>query len=163
MRWRGEIGRALDASRRVLLLGYGKSGASVHALLRARGTACRVADRSRPHADVEWLADDDTRALDDVDLVVKSPGFAVDHPLAVAARAAGLPVAGELEVGWSVTPARLISITGSNGKSTVTTLLAHMLRAAGREAVAAGNIGDPLSEVGPTLSPEGVAVVSISG
>lgn len=165
---RGRVDDILDRARRVLLLGYGRSGRSVEAVLAARGVPVRVADRRTaeeagvhdPGAD--WWRDHDPEALDGVDLVIKSPGFDRRHPLVAAAIGAGVPVVGELEIGWAVTPAPLVSVTGSNGKSTATALLAHMFSAAGIDTVAAGNIGEALTGVGPDLSPLGAAVVEVS-
>jgi len=165
---RGRVDDILDRARRVLLLGYGRSGRAVEAILHARGVPVRVADRrTAEEAGVvdpgaEWWSDRDPDALAGVDLVIKSPGFDRRHPLVAAAIEGGVPVVGELEIGWLLTPAPLVSVTGSNGKSTATALLAHVLATAGIDAVASGNIGEPLTEVGPALSPLGVAVVEVS-
>ena len=87
--------------------------------------------------------------VDDVagaDLVVPSPGIRPDHPVHAAASAAGVPVLGEVEVAWRAAApgTRFVAITGTNGKTSVTTLVAAMLGAGGMRAVAGGNIGLPL-------------------
>ena len=80
-----------------------------------------------------------------VDLVVPSPGVPVGHPVYAAATAAGVPLWSEIELAWrSIGGRRLVGITGTNGKTTVTTLVAAMLVESGLRAVAAGNIGLPL-------------------
>jgi UDP-N-acetylmuramoylalanine--D-glutamate ligase len=81
-----------------------------------------------------------------VDLVVPSPGVPFDHPVFELATAAGVEVRGELELAsaWATCP--LVAITGTNGKTTVTTLVTSMLAASGVNAVAAGNIGVALSD-----------------
>jgi UDP-N-acetylmuramoylalanine--D-glutamate ligase len=81
-----------------------------------------------------------------VDLVVPSPGVRFDHPVFALAAAAMVAVRGELELAsqWAGRP--LVAVTGTNGKTTVTTLVTEMLSASGVQAVAAGNIGLALSD-----------------
>ncbi len=78
------------------------------------------------------------------DLIVPSPGVAADAPLLVAARARGAAVWSEIELAYRFLKGRLIAITGSNGKTTTTSLVAHILEAAGFPVILAGNIGTPL-------------------
>jgi UDP-N-acetylmuramoylalanine--D-glutamate ligase len=84
------------------------------------------------------------------DLVVTSPGWRPDQPLLVAAQAAGIPVWGEVELAWRLRagdpPAPWLAVTGTNGKTTTVRMLAAMLTAAGRRALAVGNVGTPLAE-----------------
>ena len=148
-----------------LILGYGGSGRAAHARLAARGFACRIADRNRPSsadATTVWGLDDDLTLLDGVSFVVKSSGIARDHPMVIAARDAGVPVVAEVELGWAMTDARIVSITGSNGKSTTTALVAHLLESSGMRARATGNIGDPMTEVAPEFDASGVLSVELS-
>jgi UDP-N-acetylmuramoylalanine--D-glutamate ligase len=77
-------------------------------------------------------------------LVVVSPGVPSRHPVHQLAAAAGVEVASEVELAFRVAEAPIVAVTGTNGKTTVTTLVAAMLAASGRRAVAAGNIGLPL-------------------
>ena len=89
------------------------------------------------------------------DLVVTSPGWRPDSPVLSEARAAGIPVIGEVELAWRVRGANSapwLVVTGTNGKTTTTTMLASMLEAAGLRTRACGNIGDPLLEA--VLDPE---------
>jgi UDP-N-acetylmuramoylalanine--D-glutamate ligase len=81
------------------------------------------------------------------DLVVPSPGVRPGHPVFAAATAAGTPVRGDIDLGVEAAMVPVVAVTGTNGKSTVTTLTAAMLEASGVRAVAAGNIGRPLLEV----------------
>ncbi|WP_068433520.1 UDP-N-acetylmuramoyl-L-alanine--D-glutamate ligase [Piscicoccus intestinalis] len=101
--------------------------------------------------------------LTDIDLVVTSPGWRPDNPLLVAARDAGVPVWGEVELAWRMRPehdpAPWLTITGTNGKTTVVTMLAGMLRAAGLRAAAAGNVGTPILEA--VLHPEPYDVIAV--
>jgi UDP-N-acetylmuramoylalanine--D-glutamate ligase len=98
------------------------------------------------------------------DLVVPSPGVPVGHPVYQAATAAGVPVRAEIELAAEIArqagEPRLVAITGTNGKTTVTTLVTAILQASGRGAVAAGNIGLPLIEAIATGAE--VAVVEVS-
>ncbi|HEY6193461.1 MAG TPA: UDP-N-acetylmuramoyl-L-alanine--D-glutamate ligase, partial [Candidatus Eisenbacteria bacterium] len=105
---------------------------------------------------------DDAGLVPGHDFVVWSPGLPVDHPLAVAARAAGLPVWSELELGYRAARAPLVCITGTNGKSTTTDLVGALLRAAGREVAVCGNIGRAICEVAESVSPAGLLVVEVS-
>ena len=107
------------------------------------------------------------------DLVVPSPGVPVSHPAIVAAKAFGVEVLSEVELAWRVLDAmggdqgerpRLVAITGTNGKTTVTKLVVAMLAASGKDAVAAGNVGYPLIEAVTHISPgsQGVLVAEVS-
>ena len=144
--------------RRVLVLGAARSGTAVAALLSRRGCSVTLSDR-RPAAELDAAA----RALagagvrleapspqtscGDAELVVVSPGVAADLPVLAAARRAGVPVWPEVELAFRFLRGRLLGITGSNGKTTTTALTAHLLRTAGHDAVACGNIGVPLSSL----------------
>ena len=78
------------------------------------------------------------------DLVVASPGIAPTRPLMVRALRLGVPVISELELAWRVSRAPVVAVTGTNGKTTVTALTAHLLRLSGLDARAVGNIGTPM-------------------
>jgi UDP-N-acetylmuramoylalanine--D-glutamate ligase len=97
------------------------------------------------------------------DVVVTSPGWRPDQPVLAAAAAAGVPVWGEVELAWrmrpAVNPAPWLTVTGTNGKTTTTSMLGAMLRAAGKRAVEAGNIGTPLLEA--VLHPEPPEVLAV--
>jgi UDP-N-acetylmuramoylalanine--D-glutamate ligase len=106
------------------------------------------------------------------DLVVPSPGVPVSHPALVAAKAFGVEVLSEIELAWRALDAmggpgerpRLVAITGTNGKTTVTKLVVAMLAASGKEAVAAGNVGYPLLAAVSSISPgsDGALVAEVS-
>jgi UDP-N-acetylmuramoylalanine--D-glutamate ligase len=81
-----------------------------------------------------------------VDLIVKSPGVSPQIPFLDAARAAGVPIVGELEISSLAADGPIVAITGTNGKSTTTAWVGHMLVAAGMEVEVAGNIGRPFAE-----------------
>jgi UDP-N-acetylmuramoylalanine--D-glutamate ligase len=92
--------------------------------------------------------EDDLSLLDDIDVLVKSPGVPGEAPLVVAARERGIPVWSEIELGYSLLPeAKFIGVTGTNGKTTTAELLGAIFRAAGRDVAVAGNVGTPLTSV----------------
>jgi UDP-N-acetylmuramoylalanine--D-glutamate ligase len=92
--------------------------------------------------------EDDLSLLDGVEVVVKSPGVPGEAPLVAAARARGIPVWSEIELGYRLLPeAKFIGVTGTNGKTTTTELLGTIFRAAGRDVAVAGNVGTPLTSV----------------
>jgi UDP-N-acetylmuramoylalanine--D-glutamate ligase len=123
--------------------------------LRARGEAVVGVDRGHPEgahglasagASVH-LGVDGVEQLARVRTVVKSPGVAADAPVIAAARALGLLVVGELELGWRMLPNELIAITGTNGKTTTAQLVGHLHRKAGLPVAVAGNVGTALSSL----------------
>src|SRR5262249_20268683 len=94
-------------------------------------------------------ADELAAVVGDVDLVVPSPGVPPDHPAIRAALARGVPVRSEVDVAVErlrrrVVPPRLVAVTGTNGKTTVTTMIAAMCDAGGLRTSAVGNIGPPI-------------------
>ncbi|MFV0433228.1 MAG: UDP-N-acetylmuramoyl-L-alanine--D-glutamate ligase [Leucobacter sp.] len=151
------------AGLRVAVLGLGVTGFSVADTLVELGALTRVI-YGAPDADREQLLDvigaerfcasGNPEQLGDLaafgpDLVVVSPGYRPDHPLTAWAAARGVPVWGDIELGWRLrdkTPrvADWICITGTNGKTTTTQLTAHMLRESGLRVTPAGNIGTPI-------------------
>ncbi|MFC7479571.1 UDP-N-acetylmuramoyl-L-alanine--D-glutamate ligase [Luedemannella flava] len=144
------------AGAHVLVAGAAVAGAASARALLARGATVTVLDRRdsdslaalRAAGAAVVVADAPPAGLlDGVDEVVVSPGFAPHSPLARAALAAGLPVYAEPELAWRLRgPAAPVwlAVTGTNGKTTTTTMLATILRAAGRRTAALGNIGEPL-------------------
>lgn len=164
---RGPDVRAL-AGTRVLVLGAGVSGPGAVRILDALGAEAVVAD-SRPEAldrlraalpdgvacggaDLDRAAEYVARG--EVDLVVTSPGWRPDSPLLVAAAEAGIAVWGDVELAWRADAAELfgprrtwLAVTGTNGKTTTTSMLEAICLEAGLAARACGNIGLPVTEV----------------
>lgn len=162
---------------RILVVGFGVSGYAVADQTMQRGASVVVVDaadtpRNRERARILEVFDvqvrlgaEHTRALPedvDVDLVVTSPGWRPDQPLLAQAAAAGIPVWSEIELARRMQapdgPAWL-GVTGTNGKTTVVTMLETILRAAGLRAVACGNVGLPVIEA--ALDPEGFDVLAV--
>ncbi len=99
--------------------------------------------------------------LSECDILVLSPGIPVDHSLPIAFRKAGKRILGEAELGVTALKSNLVAVTGTNGKTTTVTLIDEILRAAGKESVACGNIGKPITSC--TQLPESAyAVAEIS-
>ena len=98
----------------------------------------------------------------ELDLIVPSPGVPATMPALAAARAIGVPVWSEIELAWRFLRGRLICITGSNGKTTTTSLIGHILETAGLPVQVAGNIGTPLISRVDISSDASVTVVEAS-
>jgi len=128
--------------RRALVLGLARSGEAARAALEERGVEVVAADRTLGN-------DADLSLLDGVDALVKSPGVPGEAPLPTAARARGIPVWSEVELGARLLPNPLVGVTGTNGKTTTTELLGAIFRAAGRRVEVAGNVGRALTSLRP--------------
>ena len=152
---------------RVLVVGLARSGRAAVPALRSAGVEV-VAYDADSALDVTELAADvtlgewDDALLDGVDLVVKSPGVPDQAPPIVAARARGIDVISEIELGASLLPNPILGVTGTNGKTTTTALLGAILDEAGWKAEVAGNIGRPLSSLVGTVDDEAWVVCELS-
>jgi UDP-N-acetylmuramoylalanine--D-glutamate ligase len=142
------------AGRRVLVLGLGDTGLSVARWVERQGGRARVADtRVAPPRGADFAGELRTGSfapalLDGVDLVCISPGLSLQEDVVRAALGRGVPVLGDVELfAWQVRArdaSRVLAVTGTNGKTTVTALAGHLLRAAGLDVEVAGNIGPPV-------------------
>jgi UDP-N-acetylmuramoylalanine--D-glutamate ligase len=162
------------AGKKVLVVGLGRSGAGVARLCAARGARVTVTDR-KPAEDLAFvvaalpagttteLGGHPPGIFASADLIVLSPGVP-PLPELEAARAAGIPVTGELELAARFLSAPIVAVTGTNGKSTTTALCGAMLAGTGRPTFVGGNLGVPLVEaVGtPAAGPDGLCVVEVS-
>jgi len=129
------VSSPLESVRRAVVLGAGRSGKAAAAVLAARGVAVTTLDGDAAWPDGAW------------DLAVTSPGVPLDHPWQRAARARGVSVVSELQLGAWLWRGRTLAVTGSKGKSSVVKLVADALTRAGHAAVPCGNYGTPLCEV----------------
>jgi UDP-N-acetylmuramoylalanine--D-glutamate ligase len=155
---------------RVLVVGLGRTGRAVARILRGRGAAVRAVD-DRPRAQVA-LDPEEWRGIDlrfggagdadvgDVDLVVPSPGVPARAPVLRAAAARGVPVWSEIELAARLLSCPVVAVTGTNGKSTTTTLVGAALAGDGRATFVGGNLGRPLVEA--VDEPCAVAVAEVS-
>jgi UDP-N-acetylmuramoylalanine--D-glutamate ligase len=161
-------------NKRVLVVGLGKSGVASALFLKARGARVTVSD-SKPQEqfgdEIPTLLDHGIavetgahgeRTFQGQDLIVVSPGVPVDAPPLVQARALGETVIGEIELAARFFPGPIIAITGSNGKTTTTTLAGEIVAAGGHPTVVGGNIGTPAISLVENATPKTVAVLEVS-
>lgn len=152
---------------RALVVGLARSGRAAVSALEAQGADIVAYDASAD-VDVSGLAGDvrlgawEPGILAGVDLVVKSPGVPGGAEPVAAARAAGIPVISEVELGARLLESPMIGITGTNGKTTTTALLGAMFTAAGVPAEVAGNIGRPLTSLVALVEPGAWIVCELS-
>ncbi len=149
---------APHSAPRTVVVGLGRTGMSVVRYLRAQGSAVAVTDtRAAPPAlpELRALAPEvrvsagalDAALLEGAEAIVVSPGIAARGAFFDAARARGVPVFGDIELFARAVRAPVVGITGTNGKSTVTTLVALMAERAGRRTRVGGNLGEPALEL----------------
>lgn len=144
----------IPQDKKSLIVGLGKTGLSCARYLSARGVAVAITDsRERPPGLAElsqelpdttlFLGGFDAAAFAAAEQLVISPGVPMSEPLIQQAIARGVPVIGDIELFARAVKAPIAAITGSNGKSTVTTLLGQMAQQAGLRVAVGGNLGDP--------------------
>ena len=161
------------AGRRVLVLGLGDTGLAVARWVERQGGAARVADsRAAPPRAADFQGEVRTgpfgaTLLEGADLVCVSPGLSLQEEIVRIALGRGIPVLGEIELfAWHVRAhngARVLAVTGTNGKTTVTALTGHLLRAAGLDVEVAGNIGPPaLQALAARAQPPAAWVLELS-
>jgi UDP-N-acetylmuramoylalanine--D-glutamate ligase len=141
--------------KRVLIVGFARSGLACANLLFDFGACVWVSDNQDSHAtrqNLPRLKSEKIRVelgrhseefVRDKDLLVISPGVPNDALPVIWAKKMGIPVISEIELAWMLCPARVIAITGTNGKTTVTTLIGKVLQAKGERVFVCGNIGNP--------------------
>ncbi len=145
--------------KNILVVGAGRSGMAALRLLVKQGCQLAISEggsrEKLSSEDRQWLNDHQVfqefgghqqNTFVSSHCIVVSPGVPLEMPELVAAREKGIPVIGELELGSLFTDVDIIAISGTNGKTTVTTLIGELLKAAGRKVFVGGNIGTPLCE-----------------
>lgn len=159
--------------KRVAVIGIGVSNTPLIKTLLQAGisvTACDKSPRSNFGALAEeletmgaqlHLGEDYLEGLDQ-DVIFRSPGIRPDIPPFLAAVEKGSVLTSEMEVFFQVCPCKIIAVTGSDGKTTTTTLISEMLKNAGYTVHLGGNIGKPLLSEAGTMSPDDVAVLELS-
>lgn len=163
-------GRETKASRRDLVFGLGATGLSVARYLRRKdANAVFLDSRDEPPGldelrgtwpDVDVILGD-AALPKNVGRIVVSPGITDSHPLLASARKKKLEVVSDIELFTREVQAPFVAVTGSNGKSTVTTLIYHMCRAADRRVLAGGNLGTPALDLLAEATPD-VYVLELS-
>ena len=162
------------AGKRVLVVGLARTGVATALFCAARGARV-TATEERPESQIAETAAKLRAAgvalelgghaagtFTQQDLIVPSPGVFPTMPALAAARAAGIPVWSEIELAWRFLRGRMVCITGSNGKTTTTSLAGHILETAGVPVQVAGNIGTPLISRVDVSSDTGFTVVEAS-
>jgi UDP-N-acetylmuramoylalanine--D-glutamate ligase len=162
------------SGKRVLVVGLGKSGVASALFLKERGAVVTVTDAKTPdqlqgeipllldHGIVVETGGHGERTFREKDLIVVSPGVPVDAPPLIQARALGEAVIGEIELAAQFFPGLIVAITGSNGKTTTTTLAGEIVAASGRSTVVGGNIGTPAISLVEGATSETAMVLEIS-
>jgi UDP-N-acetylmuramoylalanine--D-glutamate ligase len=160
--------------KRVLVVGLGKSGVASALFLKAHGARVTVSDTKSgdelrneipvllDHGITVETGGHGDRTFRGQDLIVVSPGVPVDAPPLVQARSAGDWVIGEIELAAQFLPGPIVAITGSNGKTTTTTLTGEIMTAAGFPALVGGNIGTPAVSLAERAKAETVIVLEVS-
>lgn len=142
-------------AKRIVILGAGESGAGAAVLAKKQGFDTFVSDMSQikdkykkmlDERDIPWEEGHHTESLIlNADEVIKSPGIPNDAPLILKLKEQGTPIISEIEFAGRYTQAKMICITGSNGKTTTTSLIYHIFKKAGLNVGLAGNIGQSLA------------------
>jgi UDP-N-acetylmuramoylalanine--D-glutamate ligase len=148
-----------------LVVGLARSGIAAARALVARGQRVVGVDAGTPDVPAgidAHLRTDGLAFLPHARAVVKSPGVPREAAVVAAARAQGIPVLGELELGWRLLRNEFVAVTGTNGKTTTVQLLGHIHREAGLPVAVAGNVGDAVSGFAGSLAPEAVVVCEAS-
>src|SRR5207248_1528518 len=160
--------------KRVLVVGLGRSGVASALFLKSRGALVTVSDaksEDQLREEIPALLDQGIavetaghgeRTFHNQDLIVVSPGVPVDAEPIKQARALGQRVVGEIELASEFLAGKIVAITGSNGKTTTTTLTGEILAAGGLKALVGGNIGTPAISLAEQATPETVTVLEVS-
>lgn len=160
--------------KRVLVVGLGKSGVASALFMKKQGARVTVSDTKSGNElrnEIPVLLDNGItvetgghgdRTFRGQDLIVVSPGVPVDAPPLVQARSLGETVIGEIELAAQFLPGPIVAITGSNGKTTTTTLTGEIMTASGFPALVGGNIGTPAISLAERAKPGTVIVLEIS-
>jgi UDP-N-acetylmuramoylalanine--D-glutamate ligase len=161
-------------NKRVLVVGLGKSGVASALFLKARGARVTVSDTKSgdelrneipallDHGITVETGGHGERTFREQDLIVVSPGVPVDAPMLQQARSLGEAVIGEIELAARFLHGPIVAITGSNGKTTTTTLTGEILAAGGLPTLVGGNIGTPAISLAERAKAESVVVLEVS-
>jgi len=161
-------------NKRVLVVGLGRSGVSSAIFLQEHGAKVIVSDskaEAQLQSEVPALLDrgisietgrHGERTFRDQDLIVVSPGVPSDQPQLQHARTLGIQVIGEVELAFRFLQGKVLAITGSNGKTTTTTLVGEILTKSGKKTLVGGNIGTPVISLAGQSTPETMVVLEVS-
>ena len=161
------------SEQQILVIGAGISGLAAAEYLLTRGAIVTLADNK---TEVELLpklsrlielgvklhCGSMPESVEAFEMAIVSPGLPLDVPIVSKLQAAGIPIVGELELAYLCSHNPFLAITGTNGKTTTTSLLGHIIKAAGKECLIGGNIGLPLITAVDKLAPSAVIVAEVS-
>lgn len=153
--------------KKVLVVGLGKSGMAAFELLREMGAQVSLYDGNKDMnmelADIPvYLGDFPEDVFAQFDCAVFSPGVPLDIPVAEYLKQKNVPIIGEIELAWLMEKGTVIGITGTNGKTTTTTLTGEIMRAYNEKTFVVGNIGNPYTKEVLKTSQDSVTVAEIS-
>lgn len=161
-------------NKKVLVLGLAKSGEAAARLLTKLKAIVTVND-GKPfdeNPSAQALLEDGIKVIcgshplelldENFELMVKNPGIRYDNPMVARALEKGIPVITEVELAYLISEAPIIGITGSNGKTTTTTMIADVLNNGGQSGLLSGNIGFPASKVAQTATAQDTLVMELS-
>ena len=159
--------------KKIVIIGMGKTGIATARYLGNQGAKVTVTDEKqfdqwdgefKQIAGEKWLevGDYNVRVLEGADMVVPSPGVPPNSDLLVEAQKKNIPVVSEIELASWFLKVPVIAVTGTNGKTTTTTLLGEILRRSGKKVFVGGNIGTPLIEYAETSQKDDFIVAEIS-
>ena len=161
-------------NKKVLVLGLAKSGEAAARLLEKLGAIVTVND-GKPFDEnpaAQSLLEEGIKVIcgshplelldENFELIVKNPGIRYDNPMVARAIEKNIPVITEVELAYMISDAPIIGITGSNGKTTTTTMIAETLNNGGKSGLLSGNIGFPASEVAQTATDKDILVMELS-
>lgn len=146
--------------KKYLVLGYGISGKAVSKLLKKLEIDFIIADKNPTSSDI--VKDGGDLSLENIEKIIVSPGIANTHPLLQKAKILGIKTESEIEFALQFLDNRAVGITGTNGKTTTTYLIAHILNCANMKAKAVGNVGFALSEYAINPDPEEILIIELS-
>lgn len=161
--------------KKVLVFGAGKSGISAARLLQKVGAIVILFDGNK-ELDIRAFEDKldiDTNfkvyfgsfpmnKLEEIDLLVLSPGIDINNPFVEAVKEKGIPVWGEIELAYRYSKGSIIGITGTNGKTTTTSLVGEIMKAYYKQIFVVGNIGIPYTDIALETTDESVTVIELS-
>lgn len=161
-------------NKKVLVLGLARSGEAAARLLSKLGAIVTVNDGKpfEENPSAQALLEEGIKVIcghhplelldEDFAVMIKNPGIRYDNPMVKRALEKGIPVYTEVELAYRISESPIIGITGSNGKTTTTTMIADVLNAGGQSALLSGNIGFPASEVAMTATDQDTLVMELS-
>ena len=161
--------------KQVLVFGAAKSGISATKLLQKQGASVVLYDGNnniniddfKESIDTEhnfkaYFGELPSELIPTFDLMVLSPGIAIDSPLVVQVCTYGIPVWGEIELAYRYSKGRIIGVTGTNGKTTTTSLVGEIMKTYYDEVYVVGNIGNPFTDIAMETTEKSISVIELS-